>query len=135
MANQLYPKAKEDFLSANLNMSSNTITIALVDTDVYTFSTAHEDRADIPNSAVVAEVTIAGKTVTSGVFDGDDATFSNVSGANCEALVIYHTDVQGGNTTSRLIAYVDTATGLPILPNGGDITVRFSTGASKIFAL
>ena len=135
MANQLYPKAKEDFLSANLNMSSNTITIALVDTDVYTFSTAHEDRADIPNSAVVAEANLASKTVTSGVFDADDATFSTVTGANCEALVTYHTDVQGGNTTSRLIAYIDTATGLPILPNGGDITVRFSSGASKIFAL
>lgn len=135
MANQLYPKAKEDFLAGNLNMSSNTITIALVDTDVYTFSTSHEDRADIPNSAVVAEANLASKTITSGVFDADDALFSTVTGANCEALVLYHTDVQGGNTASRLIAYVDTATGLPILPNGGDITVRFSSGASKIFAL
>jgi hypothetical protein len=34
-----------------------------------------------------------------------------------------------------LIAYIDSATGLPILPNGGDITVVFSSGASKIFAL
>jgi hypothetical protein len=135
MANQLYPKAKEDFLAGNLNMSSNTITIALIDTDIYTFSTSHEDRADIPNTAVVAEANLASKTITSGVFDADDATFDTVSGANCEALVLYHTDIQGGNTTSRLIAYVDTATGLPILPNGGDITVRFSSGASKIFAL
>lgn len=136
MSNQLYPKAKEDFLAGNLNLSSNTVTLALIDTDIYTFSTAHEDRADIPNSAVVAEATLASKTITSGVFDADDATFTTVSGANCEALVLYHTDVEGaGNTTSRLIAYIDTATGLPILPNGGDITVRFSSGASKIFAL
>ena len=135
MANVLYPKAKEDFLAGNLNLSSNTVTIALVDTDVYTFSSAHEDRADIPNSAVVATANLASKTITSGVFDADDASFTSVSGANCEALIIYHTDVQGGNTTSRLIAYVDSASGLPILPNGGDITVRFSAGANKIFAL
>ena len=135
MANQLYPKAKEDFLAGNLNLSSNTITIALVDTDVYTFSSAHEDRADIDNTAVVSETTLTTKTITSGVFDADDATFSSVTGANCEALVIYHTDAENGNTASRLIAYIDTATGLPILPNGGDITVRFSSGASKIFAL
>lgn len=136
MANQLYPKAKEDFLAGNLNLSSNTISIALVDTDIYTFSTAHEDRADIPNSAVVAFANLASKTITSGVFDASDATFSSVTGANCEALVLFHTDIEGaGNTTSRLIAYIDTATGLPILPNGGDITVRFSSGASKIFAL
>ena len=136
MANQLYPKAKEDFLAGNLNLSSNTITLALIDTDVYTFSDSHEDRADINNSAVLSTATLTSKTITNGVFDADDATFSNVTGANCEALVIYHTDVEGtGNTTSRLIAYIDTATGLPILPNGGDITVRFSAGASKIFAL
>jgi hypothetical protein len=133
MANALDPKAKEDFLAGNLNLSSNTITIALIDTALYTFSTAHEDRADIANSAVITTANLANKTITSGVFDADDATFTAVSGANCEALIIFHnTGTQG---TSRLIAYIDTATGLPILPNGGDIIVRFSSGADKIFAL
>lgn len=140
MANQLYPKAKEDFLSGNLNLSSNTITLALIDTDIYTFSSAHEDRADVANTAVVATATLGSKTVTSGVFDAADSTFTSVSGANCEALIIYHNtgdaeNVEGDQATSRLIAFIDTATGLPILPNGGDITVRFSDGASKIFAL
>ena len=135
MANQLYPKAKEDFLAGNLNLSSNTITIALIDTDVYTFSSAHEDRADVPNSAVVSEANLTSLSITNGVFDAADPTFLNVTGANSEALVLYHTDVQGGNAASRLIAYIDTATGLPITPNGGDITVRFSDGASRIFAL
>ena len=135
MSNVLYPKAKEDFLAGNLNLSSNTVTIALVDTGVYTFSSAHEDRADIPNSAVISTSTLASTSITGGVFDADDANFTSVTGANCEALVIYHTDSQGGNATSRLIAFIDTAAGLPILPNGGDITVRFSTGADKIFSL
>jgi len=135
MANVLYSKAKEDFLAGNLNMSSNTITIALIDTDVYTYSAAHEDRADIPNSAVVAEANLVSKTITDGVFDAADVTFDTVTGANCEALILFHQDIQAGNAASTLIAYIDTATGLPILPNGGDITVRFSSGASKIFAL
>lgn len=135
MSNVLYPKAKEDFLAGNINMSSNTITIALIDTDVYTYSAAHEDRADIPNSAVVAEANLVSKTITNGVFDAADITFDTVTGANCEALILFHQDIQAGNASSRLIAYIDTATGLPILPNGGDITVRFSSGASKIFAL
>ena len=76
MANQLYPKAKEDFLAGNLNLSSNTITLALIDTDIYTFSSAHEDRADINNTAVVSEVALSSKSITNGVFDADDATFS-----------------------------------------------------------
>ena len=140
MSNQLYPKAKEDFLSGNLNLSSNTVTLALIDTGVYTFSSAHEDRADVPNTAVISTANLASKTITSGVFDADDATFVSVTGANCEALILYHNtgDAENDGTRqadSRLIAYIDTATGLPILPNGGDITVRFSDGASKIFTL
>lgn len=140
MSNQLYPKAKEDFLAGNLNLSSNTVTIALIDTDVYTFSSSHEDRADIQNTAVISTTDLASKTITSGVFDAADATFTSVTGANAEALILYHNtgDAENDGTdqsTSRLIAYIDTATGLPILPNGGDITVRFSDGVSKIFAL
>lgn len=133
MANQLYPKAKEDFLGALLDMDTDTIKIVLVDTDVYTFSSAHEDLADVAAGSRVATATLAGKTITGGVFDANDATFTAVTGANCEALIIYKDS--GAEATSRLIAYIDTATGLPILPNGGDITVRFSDGASKIFAL
>lgn len=133
MSNQLYPRAKQDFLGAGLNLSSNTIKILLIDTGVYTFSTSHTARSDVPNTAVVSTATLANKTITNGVFDADDATFTTVTGANCEALIIMHET--GTQSTSRLIAYIDTATGLPILPNGGDITVRFSSGASKIFAL
>jgi hypothetical protein len=133
MANALYPKAKEAFLNATINMSANTITLALIDTGVYTYSTAHQYRSDVANSAVISTATLANKTITSGVFDADDATFTSVSGANCEALILFaDTGVQG---TSRLIAYIDSATGLPILPNGGDITVAFSSGANRIFSL
>ena len=133
MANALYPKAKEAFLNGSINMIANTITIALIDTGVYTYSTSHQYRSDISNSAVISTTTLTNKTITNGVFDADDALFSSVTGANCEALIIFSdSGVQG---TSRLIAYIDSATGLPILPNGGDITVAFSSGSSKIFAL
>ena len=87
MSNVLYPKAKEDFLAGNLNLSSNTVTIALVDTGVYTFSSAHEDRADIPNSAVISTSTLASTSITGGVFDADDANFTSVMafGGRCRA--------------------------------------------------
>ena len=41
----------------------------------------------------------------------------------------------GVEATSALIAYIDTATGLPITPNGGDIIVNWDNGANKIFRL
>lgn len=133
MANALYPKAKEAFLNADIDMATDTITIALVDTGNYTYSSEHQFRDDISDSAVISTATLANKTTTNGVFDADDATFTSVTGANCEALVIFQNT--GTQSTSRLIAYIDSATGLPILPNGGDIIVAFSGGASRIFAL
>jgi hypothetical protein len=73
-------------------------------------------------------------TVTNGTFDGDDLTYTAVaSGASLEALVLYRHN-SGANTTWRLIAYIDTGvTGLPVTPNGGNITVTWN--ASGIFTL
>lgn len=133
MANALYPKAKEAFLGAQIDMSSNTIVIALIDTGEYTYSSSDQYFSDVPEAAVISSATLSNKTLTNGVFDADDATFTSVTGANAEALILYQNT--GTNSSSRLIAYIDSATGLPILPNGGDITVVFSSGASKIFSL
>ena len=133
MANALFPKAKEAFLNGAINMVTDTIVIALIDTGNYTYSTSHQYRSDVSNTAVISSTTLANKTIVNGVFDADDATFTSVTGANAEALIIYQDT--GTQSTSRLIAYIDSATGLPILPNGGDITVAFSDGANKIFSL
>jgi len=140
MANQLYTKAKQSLLGGELNLSSNVVTIALIDTDVYTFSASHQYRSSVRNTAVVATANLTSKTITDGVFDAADAEFAFVTGANCEALILYHNTGDAENDGARqadsnLVAYIDTATGLPILPNGGNITVKFSDGASKIFAL
>lgn len=140
MANQLYTKAKQSLLGGELNLSSNVVTIALIDTDVYTFSASHQFRSSVPNTAVVATANLASKSITDGVFDAADVEFPFVTGANCEALILYHNtgnaEADGNRQAdSNLVAYIDTATGLPILPNGGNITVKFSDGASKIFAL
>lgn len=110
MANALYPKAKEAFLNADIDIASDTITIALIDTGEYTYSSSHQYRSDIANAAVISTATLSNKTTTDGVFDADDATFTSVTGANCEALVIFQNT--GDQATSRLIAYIDSATGL-----------------------
>jgi hypothetical protein len=31
--------------------------------------------------------------------------------------------------------YIDAATGLPLTPNGGDVTIQWDNGANKIFKL
>lgn len=134
MANALYPLWKEQLLqfTTNNNLSAGTVKVALIDTGTYTYSAAHQFYSSATASAVGTPQTIGTKTFTNGVFDGADVTFTAVTGVSVEALIIYiDTGVAG---TSPLVAYIDTSvTGLPVTPNGGNITITWN--ASGIFAL
>lgn len=138
MANVLYPKWKEALLqgtaNAALNGSGTTgVYCALVDTGTYTYNEAHEFYSSLSGVVGTDQEIGATKTFVNGVFDGADITFPSVTGASAEALVIYVKNA-GANTTWRLVAYIDTGvTGLPVLPNGGNISVTWN--ASGIFAL
>lgn len=133
MANGLYANAKELFLNGDLDWASHNIKCVLVDTASYSVNFATDVYLeDIPSGDRIATSgNLSGKTSTGGVADANNVTFATVTGDQSEALVIYR-DVTN-ETDSPLIAYIDTATGLPVTPNGGDITVEWN--ASGIFAL
>lgn len=133
MANALYPLWKEALLQASSDSAlTGTVKAALVDTGTYTYSAAHQFLSSLTGVVGTAQTIGATKTYTNGVFDGANVTYTAVSGNTVEAIVLYiDTGVAG---TSRLVAYIDTGvTGLPVTPNGGDITVTWN--ASGIFAL
>jgi hypothetical protein len=124
MANAIYPKWKEAVMQASANSAlTGTVKAALVDTASYTYSAAHEFLSSLTGVVGTAQ-TLASKTFTNGVFDAADVTYTAVTGATVEAIVIYiDTGVAG---TSRLVAYLDTGyTNLPVTPNGGNITVTW----------
>ena len=133
MANTLYDFARQRFLEAQINWMTDVVKVILVDTGAYTPQTAvHQYLSDIPTSARIAgPVTMTGKATTGGAADANAVTFTAVSGTSIEAIIIY-VDT-GTESTSPLIAFIDTATGLPITPNGGDIIVTWDNGTNKIF--
>lgn len=135
MANALYDKGREAFLSGTISWSSDNIKTVLVDAADYTVNlSTHQFLSDVASGGRVATSgNLASKTVTAGVADAADVTFTAVTGDQSEALVIYKDT--GSAATSPLIAYIDTATGLPVTPNGADITVTWDNGSNKIFKL
>lgn len=134
MANALYAKAKEAFLSGLIDLTTDTIKATLLDSADYTPDlAAHDFIDDVPAGARVATVTLSGKSVTGGVFDAADVTASAVTGDQCEYIIIWQDT--GTESTSRLIAIIDTATGLPITPNGADIVLQWSNDTAHIFQL
>ena len=132
MANAVYPIYKQAQKTGATNISLNVDDAtdgpfcALIDTGLYTYDAAHDFYNDLAG-IVGTDQRITVPTVSAaGTFDGVDLTYTSVSGNSVEALVIYRHNV-GANTTWRLVLYEDTGvTGLPVTPNGGNITVTFN---------
>lgn len=135
MASALYDKARKAFADGDIDLLNDTIKCVLIDAADYAVDLANHDFLDdVPSGARVGTPqTLGTKSTTAGVFDAADVTFSSVTGDQCEAILIYKdTGIEG---TSQLIAYIDSATGLPVTPNGGDIQIQWDNGPNKIFKL
>lgn len=126
--------------AASLNGTGTTgVYAVLVDTGVYSPAnwTTHQFFSQLSGVVSPTAVELTSKTfgtVSAGTFDAADITFTNVPTANnAEAIVLYVQNA-GANSTWQLVAYIDTASsGLPVTPNGGNITVTWN--ASGIFTL
>lgn len=142
MANALY----DAFRNGQLGLGSYTAIDFEADTALKLVLTDH--GADTPNtasddfyndisagtvgslSAALSSRTVG--TVAVGVFDAADLSpaFTAVSGSSVESISLLKDT--GTASSSPLIAYWDTATGLPLTPNGGDVNVSFhSSGIFK----
>ena len=135
MANALYDLGRQGFLDGNISWTSNTIKVVGVDTGAYTPNLGtNQFLSDIPSGArIFTSPALSGKTSTSGVADANDVTITGVTGTTVEAIVIYQDTGTVG--TSRLIAYIDTASGLVLTPNGSDVTITWPSDANRIFRL
>lgn len=132
MANRFYPKGAEKVFKGAINWEADTIKVGLV-SNGYTFSTAHEFLTDAGTLIGTAQA-LAGKSVTGGVFDADDAAFGALApGDTAKALVLFKDT--GNASTSPLLCYLDEVTGFPMATNGGEVTVPWSDGSAKIVSL
>ena len=134
--NSLYGQARNAFLTGGIDWVADDIRCILVDTGAYTVDIdVHDNLDDLPAGARIATsaASLVNKSAVLGVADADDLTFPLVSGTTVEALVLYlHTGVEG---TSKLICFLDTATGFTLTPSGGDVIIAWSNAANKIFKL
>lgn len=72
---------------------------------------------------------LTGKLLSEGVFSADNVTFSEVQiGETAGAVLIYSNNIN--------IAYIDSANyGLPVVGNGGYVSILWNDGPNKIFKL
>lgn len=131
MSSQLYPKGKAHLLglATKVDLVADTIKIMLIHSATTPYNSAHEFVSDLVGGGIIARSgALAGKTVTSGVFDANDITITAVSGSSVDAVILYKDT--GSDATSPLEGWYDVAS---LTPNGGDITAVFN--ASGLFAI
>lgn len=133
MANAIYDIFKEHAMEKTLfaALTAANIKVVAVDTSggtPYTFSQSHDFLADVASgsrrftSGNLANATVVGKT-----FDADNlvpAFASAASGEAFEAIILYIDSTV--EATSNLIIFIDTATGLPLTPDGNNINLNWN---------
>lgn len=128
----------DDFRDAQLgnpthsvvDFDTDTIASSLLDaTDSGSVIASMIDYDEVDAPVVVhAEEPHASKTVgvvATGVYDAADLTMSAVTGDAADFLTV-HKDTGVASTSPLCITYDSATTGLPVTPNGGDITVTFN---------
>ncbi|HYH49646.1 MAG TPA: hypothetical protein VEG38_08865 [Acidimicrobiia bacterium] len=142
MANSLFSQAREGFAVGEVNWSTGVIKVALV--RGYTFDDTDKFVSDVTGGGGTLHATSAAlgsKTATNGVLDAADVTFTTpAADANDHSILIFQSSAVGGGadvaaTAQRVIAWIDTATGLPIRPNGANITISWDDGANRILKI
>ena len=134
MANAWYRKGAQKVLNKQINFDTDTIIARLVKNTYAQNLATDEFLSSVTKVTGSTDQTLANTTITDGVFDADDITFSAVpSGETAEAVVI--AQWTGVESTSPLLFYIDDITGFPVTTTGGNIPVQWNNGAYKIMSL
>lgn len=137
MSNVWYAEGAQYVAEAGLNWNSDAI-IALLVSDAYTPNTgAGGDKfiSSISGPAIISRSgSFTAKTDTGGILNAATINFSlPAAGNNCPYIVIAKNT--GVDATSHLLVKIDTANGLPVETDGGDIAVQWDAGTFKIAAI
>src|SRR4051794_5484020 len=130
MANFVFDAQRNNMLGSGtrVDLDGDTIKAMFVDHADDTPLVTDANISDIASAAYVPAIAscpaLASRTIGTvavGVYDAADTVFTALSGDQSESLILFKDS--GTTTTSSLICRWDTATGLPLTPNGADVTV------------
>tara|TARA_R110000824_G_scaffold25685_2_gene89246 strand:+ start:620 stop:1030 length:411 start_codon:yes stop_codon:yes gene_type:complete len=126
--NLVYPLAKENMLSGNIDLNTNPVFVALVSSS-YTYSAAHEFFSpSVASHHIGATGSLSfPATYVTGSVTGSNVTFSSVSAGSVVGQVITFQSGTAGSA-DYLLAYFDTGSegGISITTNGGDVIINWN---------
>lgn len=134
MANSMYGLGREAFLAGSIAALTDTLALSLF-TTAYTPNLATDQFYSTPIASgglLNSKQTLTSVTGAAGTLSAANVTFTSVTTGSTGTYLVLFKDT-GTNSTSPLIGLIDTATGLPVTTNGGNITVAWASG--QVFTL
>jgi hypothetical protein len=128
MANALFNSGRDGFLNGQFNWSSDSFKVILLSSQYSVDLINHTTTASVGGTVAISGV-MTTITPGKGVADANDLTISGVAGTTVTQYIIFH------DSSKKLVAYFDTSTNLPVVPNGGNITLQWSNTNDRIFKL
>ena len=130
MANSLYTTFKNQLMGGTIDLDTDVIKVALLDSTYIVNLTTDFDYTTHCSASEIDTGTLTGKTISSGVFNAANHEFLNVThGSNAKYIVIYV-------ATGQLITYFDTdSNGVIDIPCiGNDIQTEWNASGILAFA-
>lgn len=138
MADLAYDLFKQAMLAGTYDLATATIKLMLVRTGAghYVVNQATDQFVNViaGGDQIATTSALTSVSITDGIFNAANTVFTAVASGPAAGAFVIFIDT-GTPSTSPLIAYIDSYSGLPVTPNGSDINVTFPTSANKIFAL
>ena len=128
MANALFDSGRDGFLNGQFNWSSDSFKVILLSSQYSVDLINHTTTASVGGTVAISGV-MTTITPGKGVADANDLTISGVAGTTVTQYIIFH------DSSKKLVAYFDTSTNLPVVPDGGNITLQWSNTNDRIFKL
>lgn len=136
MSNFIYGKAKELILNGDLDIPNSDIRVLFIKSSYSPNATSDQYVSDI-NSSSISQRSSQLQNVTNqlGVIDADDILNLVYNGQPFNAFVIYKNT--GSDSTSNLIAYIDTSVGLPYAGSSEalPLSIVWDNGQNKIISI
>ena len=133
MASTLFDLGREGIGDGSIDLLTDDIRVMLV-RSTYALDQTDKFLADLGAVDNGRSAALAGKVIPLGVFDANDTSLTATAANASNALILFkHT---GSDATARLIAYIDTGTGLPFTPAAGqNVAITWDNGANKILKI
>lgn len=132
----MYGLAREGFLTSvsGFDWTSSAMQLAFVTSSYSPDYTTDQYLSVISGGYIIAQSgSFSSQSSALGTANAANETVSSVSGAQFAYVTLYSFITNAA--ASPLVMNIDTATGLPCTPNGGNIVVQWDTGTNKIFTL